>query len=221
SISLANLGSDFGVVGNEAVSSTSTGRAYGLEFLYQQKLFKGFYGVVAYTFVRSEFLDKNSKYVASSWDSKHIVSLTGGKRFKKGWEIGARWLFSGGSPYTPYDVSTSSIKQVWDVTGQGILDYNQLNTQREANYHQLNVRVDKKLYLKKFNLNFYLDIQNLYGYKTKVAPLLLLVKDENGQPLTDPNDPTRYQTKLIENTSGIVQPTIGFIVEFITKKKVK
>jgi len=26
---------------------------------------------------------------------------------------------------------------------------------------------------------------------------------------------------LIENTSGIVQPTIGFIVEFITKKKVK
>ncbi len=221
SISLANLGSDFGVVGNEAVSSTSTGRAYGLEFLYQQKLFKGFYGVVAYTFVRSEFLDKNANYVPSSWDSKHIVSLTGGKRFKKGWEVGARWLFSGGSPYTPYDVSTSSIKQVWDVTGQGLLNYNQLNTQREANYHQLNVRVDKKLYLKKFNLNFYLDIQNVYGYKTKVAPLLLLVKDENGQPLTDPNDPTRYQTKLIENTSGIVQPTIGFIVEFITKKKVK
>ena len=221
SISLANLGSDFGVVGNEAVSSTSTGRAYGLEFLYQQKLFKGFYGVVAYTFVRSEFLDKNAIYVPSSWDSKHIVSLTGGKRFKKGWEVGARWLFSGGSPYTPYDISTSSIKQVWDVTGQGILNYNQLNTQRESNYHQLNVRVDKKLYLKKFNLNFYLDIQNVYAYKTKVAPLLLLVKDANGQPLTDPNDPTRYQTKLIENTSGIVQPTIGFIVEFITKKKIK
>jgi len=219
SISLANLGSDFGVIGNESITSTSEGRSYGLEFLYQQKLFKGFYGVVAYTFVRSEFLDKSNKYVPTAWDSRHIISLTGGKRFNKGWELGMRWLFSGGSPYTPFDIATSSLKQVWDVTGTGVLNYGLLNTEREAAFHQLNVRVDKKVFLDKFNLNFYLDIQNLYGYKTRVAPLLLLAKDENGVPLTDPNDPTRYQTKLVENTSGIVQPTIGIIVEFTLKKK--
>ena len=218
SISLANLGSDFGVIGNEAINSTSNGRSYGTEFLYQQKLFKGFYGIVAYTFVRSEFEDKNGEYVPSSWDSRHIVSLTAGKRFGNNWELGMRWLFSTGSPFTPYDISTSSLKQVWDVTGQGLLDYNLLNTQRESNYHQLNIRVDKKIFLDKFNLNFYLDIQNAYGYETRVAPILLLVKDENGVPLTDPNDPTRYQTKLIENTSGIVQPTIGIIVEFTIRK---
>lgn len=218
SISLANLGSDFGVIGNEAITSTSKGRAYGLEFLYQQKLFKGYYGIVAYTYVRSEFLDKNQQYVPSSWDSRHIVSLTGGKRFKKNWELGMRWLFTTGSPYTPIDIYTSSLKQVWDVTGQGILNYGLLNTEREASFHQLNVRVDKKFFLEKFNLNFYLDIQNLYGYQTEVAPLLLLVKDEAGQPLTDPNDPTRYQTKLVRNTSGIVQPTIGIIVEFKLKR---
>jgi hypothetical protein len=218
SISLANLGSDFGVIGNEAINSTSAGRSYGTEFLYQQKLFKGYYGIVAYTFVRSEFENRNGEFVPSSWDSRHIVSLTGGKRFGKGWELGMRWLFTTGSPFTPFDISTSSLKQVWDVTGQGLLDYNLLNTQRESNFHQLNVRVDKKIFLDKFNLNFYLDIQNLYGYKTKVAPILLLVKDENGVPLTDPNDPTRYQTKLIENTSGIVQPTIGIIVEFTVRK---
>jgi 2-hydroxychromene-2-carboxylate isomerase len=66
-----------------------------------------------------------------------------------------------------------------------------------------------------------LDIQNAYGYKTKVAPILLLVKDANGNPVTDPTDPSKYQTKFIENTSGIVQPTLGIIVEFNTKKKVK
>jgi hypothetical protein len=44
-------------------------------------------------------------------------------------------------------------------------------------------------------------------------------KDANGVPVTDPNDPTRYKTKLIENTSGIVQPTIGIIVEFAAKKR--
>jgi hypothetical protein len=218
-LSLANLGTSFGVVGNEAVTSTSSGRSYGVEFLYQQKLIKGFYGIVAYTFVTSEFKDKNNQYVPSSWDSKSIVSLTAGKRFKKGWELGLRWLFSGGSPYTPYDVATSSLKQVWDVNGQGIPNYNLLNTQRESAYHQLNVRVDKKFYFEKFSMNFYLDIQNLYGHKTTVAPILLVVKDSNGQPLTDPNDPTRYQTKLINQTSGIVQPTIGIILELSAKKK--
>lgn len=221
SISLANVGSDFGVVGNEEVRSISEGRAYGLEFLYQQKMVKGFYGILAYTFVNSEFKDKNGSYVASSWDSRHIVSLTGGKRFKKGWEIGLRWAFSGGTPYTPYDIETSSLKSSWDVNGRGLLNYNQLNTAREANFHQLNVRVDKKIYLQKFSMNFYLDIQNLYGYKTKVAPLLLVERDENGNLMTDPTNPTKYKTKLVENTSGIIQPSIGIIIEFTAKKKFK
>ena len=219
SLCLANIGSDFGVVGNEAVRSQSMGRSYGFEFLYQQKLFKGFYAVVAYTFVKSEFQDKLGNYVPTAWDSRNIVSLTGGKRFKNGWEIGMRWLFSGGSPYTPYDVANSSLKQNWDINGFGLLDYNKLNTMRESNYHQLNVRVDKKLFLDKFNLNFYLDIQNAYGHKTILAPTLLVVTDAAGAPVTDPNDPTRYQTKYIENASGIVQPTIGIIIEFAAKKK--
>ncbi|TNF48464.1 MAG: TonB-dependent receptor [Bacteroidetes bacterium] len=221
SISLANLGSDFGIIGNEEISSISTGRSYGAEFLYQQKLYKGYYGIVAYTFVTSEFKDKDDQYVASSWDSRHSVSLTGGKRFKKGWEIGLRWLFSTGAPYTPYDIATSSLKQVWDLRGQGVLDYNRLNTERESSFHQLNFRVDKKIYLQKINMDFYLDIQNMYGYKTTVAPTLLLQKDEQGNPLTDPNDPNRYLTKEVANTSGIVQPTIGVVIEFTTKKKVK
>ncbi len=218
SISLANIGSDFGVIGNEAVSSTSSGRSYGAEFLYQQKLYKGFYAVLAYTWVRSEFLNKNNVYVPTSWDSRHIVSLTGGKRFKNGWEFGMRWLFSGGAPYTPFDIATSSLITNWNINGVGLLDYNQLNTQRESSFHQLNIRVDKKLYLKQFNMNFYLDIQNLYGYKATLAPILLIETDANNQPVIDPNDPSRYQTKLIENVSGIVQPTIGIIVEFVTKK---
>jgi hypothetical protein len=221
SLSLANVGSDFGVVGNEAVKSISEGRTYGFEFLYQQKMFKGYYAILAYTFVNSEFKDKNGSYVPTSWDSKHIVSFTGGKIFKKGWQFGFRWLYSGGSPYTPYDIPTSSLKQNWDINGLGLLDYNQLNTEREAAFHQLNVRVDKKIFLEKFSMNFYLDIQNLYGYKTKVAPILLVEKDSNGVPITDPNDPTCYKTKLIENTSGIVQPTIGIILEFAAKRAKK
>jgi hypothetical protein len=51
-----------------------------------------------------------------------------------------------------------------------------------------------------------------------LAPILLVETDANNQPVLDPNDPTRYQTKLLENASGLLQPTLGIIIEFITKK---
>jgi hypothetical protein len=164
--------------------------------------------------VISEFKNKNDEYVPTAWDSRHIVSLTGGKRFKKGWELGMRWLFSGGSPYTPYDIETSSLISNWNINGVGLLDYSRLNTEREASFHQLNVRLDKKLFLDKFNMNFYLDIQNLYGYKTKVAPILLVETDAAGAPVIDPNDPTRYKTKLIENIKNQLKSLMASEVKF-------
>ena len=45
-IALANLGADFGVVGNEEVTFDAEGRAYGMEVLLQQRLYKGYYGLL-------------------------------------------------------------------------------------------------------------------------------------------------------------------------------
>lgn len=221
SISLANIGGDFGVVGNEAVSSTSKGRSVGGEFLYQQKLIKGFYGLLAYTFVRSEFQNKVGEYVPSAWDSRHILSMSVGKSFKKGWDIGVRWRYSGGAPYTPYDIQTSSLQQVWDVNGRGVFDYNQLNGRRLGSFHQLDIRVDKKFFFPRWSLNFYLDIQNVYNYQAELTPILTVVRDENGQPVVDPNNPNAYLTEQLTNYTGTVLPTIGIIIEFTAKKKSK
>jgi hypothetical protein len=66
-ISLANLGGDFGVIGSEAVTSSSQGRSYGLEFLAHQKLNGSIYGMLSYTWVRSEFKNVNGSYIPSSF----------------------------------------------------------------------------------------------------------------------------------------------------------
>lgn len=214
-ISLANLGADFGVIGNEPVESNSEGRAYGLEFLVQQRLFNDFYGIAAVTLVRSEFTNPNTEgFIPSSWDNKFIVSLTGGKRFQKNWEIGARWRFLGGTPYTPFDLEESSLISNWDLRNAGILDYTQINAIRLDPFHQLDLRVDKKYFFDRWNLNWYIDIQNLYNFQAEQAPILIPVRDNSGNILVDPVDPTRYQLKLIENPAGNVLPTVGIIVEF-------
>jgi hypothetical protein len=213
SISLANLGADFGIIGNAPVNSSSKGRSYGAEFLLQQKLYNGFYGLLSYTWVRSEFEDKNGKLVPSSWDSQHLVSLTGGKRFDKNWELGVRWLFTGGAPFTPYNLQATVRKENWDVRPFGIPDYNQLNTGRVKPFHQLDLRIDKKYFFSKWSLDLYFDVQNAYNYVTEFEDNIDVVKDSNGQPIEDPGKPGFYQPKFIQNTYGNVLPTIGIIVE--------
>jgi len=82
SVTLANLGADYGIIGNEPAVPTSKGRAFGLEFLAQQRLFKGFYGIASYTLGKTEFEDKNGDFIPSSWDARHIANLTLGKKFE-------------------------------------------------------------------------------------------------------------------------------------------
>lgn len=214
-IALANLGADFGVIGNEPVLSNAEGLAYGLEFLVQQRLLNDFYGIAALTLVRSEFTNPNTDgFVPSSWDNKIIVSLTAGKRFGKNWEIGSRWRFLGGTPYTPYDLDASGLISNWSLRGQGILNFNQINGVRLPAFHQLDLRLDKKYYFKNWNLNWYVDIQNAYNFQAKQTPLLVPIRNTEGSILIDPNDPARYQLKELKNTAGTLLPTVGIIVEF-------
>ncbi|GEO21507.1 TonB-dependent receptor [Cyclobacterium qasimii] len=213
-IALANLGADFGVIGNEPVTSDAKGRAYGLELLAQQRLFKGFYGIAALTLVRSEFTNPSTGYLPSSWDNRFIVSLTAGKRFKRDWEIGARWRFLGGTPYTPYDLESSSLRANWDLFSRGQLDYTRINGERLKSFHQLDLRVDKKYFYNKWNLNLYFDIQNAYNFQAEQQANLIPQRNDQDGFVVNPDDPSRYLIREVANPAGTVLPTVGVIVEF-------
>ncbi len=214
SISLANLGGDFGVIGNEPAVSNSDGRSYGVELLLQQKLSTSVYGILSYTFVRSEFNNKDGNPVPSTWDNQHILNITAGKKLKKNWEIGFKFRLLGGAPYTPYDKNLSAIKSIWDVNQQGIPDWLRLNQERNPLTHALDIRLDKKWFFKKWLLNAYLDVQNVYNFQAETQAFLTLEYDQAGNPVTDPNNTNAYQLKEIENTSGTVLPSIGLMIEF-------
>ena len=213
-ISLANLGAGFGVVGNEEVTSTSEGRAYGFEVLLQKKSYSGLYGILSYTYVRSEFKDSTNEYIPSSWDNRNLLTATGGKKFNKNWELGAKFRLVGGQPYTPYDYEASADIANYNVNNSGILDYSELNTLRFDLYQQLDVRVDKTWYWKHFSLNLYLDVQNILGSTSQEQGFLIPQTDADGNSLIDPSDPSKYLLEEVENTSGTVLPKIGVIMDF-------
>ena len=169
---------------------------------------------MAYTLVRSEFTDKTETFMPSAWDNIHIINMTLGKKFKRDWEIGLKFRFSGGSPYTPYDMTSSALKSVWDIRQQGVFDWNRLNEERYPFIHAIDIRIDKKWFFKKWSLNLYADVQNVYNFKADVQPYVNVYKDLNGIPLTDPNNPMAYQTYLISNSSGTVLPSLGVMIDF-------
>lgn len=213
SISLANLGADFGVIGNEAIVSKSAGRAYGIEFQSRIANSNKFNMNVSYTLVRSEFEDKNGEYVVSSWDSKHLLVITSTRNLKRNWRIGMRWRFVGGLPYTPYDMERSSFIEAWNANNGPYFDNDRLNSKRFSPFHQLDVRVDKVYYLKNITAKFYIDIQNFYNFKNKEQDIIIRETDELGNFLTT-NNGTHYDLKRVKNNSGTILPTIGIILEF-------
>ena len=210
-IALANLGADFGVVGNEAVSFDGVGRAYGAELLVQQRLNRGFYGLLAYTFVRSEF-EQPGGWVPSSWDNRHILSATGGKKWESGWELGSRLLISGGLPYTPIDPQSFSVEQ-WDFYGRPLPDYSALNSQRNGAFHQLDIRVDRKWFFERWSLDVFFEVQNATGAAVPQPPVNDVVRNPlTGAPVLAA-DPNFYDSRALDPSSGTVLPALGIIVE--------
>ena len=219
-ISLANQGQEFGSVGNEEVRSIGEGQTYGFEIFVQQKLVKNIFYVVSYTYVRSLFSGTDGQLIPSAWDSQHLLSSTFGWNFgkNKDWKLGLKYRFSGGVPYTPFDLAAS--QQVYAVTGNGVLDFSAVNSERLRAFNQLDFRLDKIWNLKKVSFDFYVDIQNILGFSQETPAFYTFERNEDntgfattdGQPLA--TDGSNAIPILIPNDQATVTPTIGVIFEF-------
>jgi hypothetical protein len=213
SVPLSSKSADYGIFGDEELTSSSKGRAYGVEVLARLKEFKKTNLVLSYTYVRSEFMGNNSDWIPSSWDNKHLLNLTATKVFRRNWELGVKWRIVGGAPYSPYDVEKSSYKAIWDLQGRAYTDYSRFNTLRLKAFHQLDLRVDKQYFFSGWSLMLYMDVQNVYNHKADQPSLLVRETDATKVPLTDPSNPLKYQLKYINAEAGTVLPTIGIIIE--------
>lgn len=213
SIPLASKGTDYGVLGNEAVTSTATGRAYGLELMGRWYNYKGLTFIASYTYVRSEFKDgRNSgKYIPSAWDNRHLFTFSGTYALPKHWDVGAKFRIVGGAPYTPYDVEKSSYVEAWDASGSLYYDYSRFNSERLKPFSQLDIRVDKTFYFKKVMLGLYIDIQNILNTKYREQDVYI----KTGRILNPdaPKNQQRYELKPVERETGVLLPSIGIIIE--------
>lgn len=221
SVCLANKGTDYVAVGDEPVKSKGEGRSYGIELMVRTQELFGIVASLAYTFYFTEFkeldsrLEPHGKYIPGSWDDRHILTLTATRKFRKNWDFGLKWRYVGRAPYTPWDEETSSVITAWDVKRQPYLDYTRFNAKRLPAFHQLDLRIDKSFYFKKWSLTFYADVENVYNYKAKGPDILVPEENPDGSYVKDPNREGHYRMRYIRNTiGGTVLPAIGIMIDF-------
>ena len=61
--------------------------------------------------------------------------------------------------------------------------------------------------------NIIIDITNLTNVQLDDKPIFVLDRDAAGNKQIDPNDPSKYKTKLLSDKSGSLLSTIGIIIE--------
>jgi hypothetical protein len=203
-VSLANLGSDFEVFGNEPVVTNGRGRTWGLETSYQQKLYKNFYLIAAHTWFKSEFAPGNGRYLSSLWDNRHLVSLTGGYKLPRNWEVAFRFRYAHETPFIPVDVAASE-----STYPAFVFQYDRINSSRLNSFNQTDIRIDRKWNFNGFSLQAFLEIQNVLNSNLPDAPRYGWDRDEAGII----QEPRRLvEIRSVDNSA--VLPSFGFVVDF-------
>ena len=212
-IPLTCKGNDYGVIGNELLTSTAQGRSYGAELLLKWLIAKKLNLASSFTLFKSEYRNnKESEYIASAWDNRFIFNLRGTYNLPRHWSVGMKVSCIGGAPYTPYDADKSSLVTAWNAQGKPYYDYTRYNEERLPAFTQVDIRIDKTFYLKRCMLGFYIDLQNIAGSKLKQADVLMstgVIKNPDA-PIAE----QRYVMKSVKQESGTLLPTLGITFEY-------
>ncbi|TGN13129.1 TonB-dependent receptor plug domain-containing protein [Leptospira ilyithenensis] len=161
----------------------------------------------------------NSKEQLATWDRTHVVNVIYGWRFTEEYQIGGRWSYLTSVPYQPitgddggrYSNPLNGLTY-WNPTYSNnpySSDYG--NVKRGADYHRLDVRIDKFENYSWGYVNWYVEIVNLYLRKNTNGEGF-----DNSRPFSATN-PTPSQTfGTLELPGGTVIPffNIGMEVHF-------
>lgn len=139
------------------LQNTGSGYAQGVELSLQKKFTNGFVGSASYSYSVSRRQDAAaSAEYDFEYDRPHIINLLAGMELGEGWQIGAKFQFASGNPYTP----------VVGVVKKGGIYYlvdGPVNSARYPDYHKLDIRVDKQFVLNGWSLTAYIDLWNVYN----------------------------------------------------------
>jgi TonB family protein len=157
-------------------TNLGAGRVYGGELMLKYKPDEYFFGWLAYTLSRSVRQDEpDGEVYLYEFDQTHNLTVLGSFRIGRGWEIGARFRLASGRLMTPGvcdpdddGCDASSINSIYHAASASYLAFVATGDEQERLplAHQLDLRVDKTWTFEAWKLSWYVDLQNVYNYRS-------------------------------------------------------
>jgi len=165
--------------------SKGKGYAKGIELFLQKKMTHNYHFTISYAYsIPWGYDPRHKRYYNWDYDYRHVFTFISGMHFdlrNKPWyrtmrasllykifawllpfgdqvDIGIRWRYLGGRPYTEPLYYTHLRKWIVDET---VL----INTHRYPEYHRLDFRLDRRFMFKGWNIVTYFDVMNVYARK--------------------------------------------------------
>lgn len=149
------------------------GRIYGMEIMLRKALVDRWFGWISYTLSKSERNDYPARSVQrtadgvitrgpDAWydydfDQTNILTMIGGYRLPRDFEVSGRFQHVTGNPYTPYALAVQDL----DSDSWAPIQTGAKNTARLGAYTALDLRADKLFTFKYWQLEVYLDLLNV------------------------------------------------------------
>jgi len=179
---------------SDLLINTGNGYAQGIEFSLQKKFTDGFVGSASYSYSISKRRDYESTSLYNfEYDRPHIINLIFGLEIGAGWQIGAKFQYASGNPYTPVIGVIEKNNSFFVVDGE-------INSARYPDYHKLDLRIDKQFIFDSWSFSVYLDLWNVFNRDNIIS--YSFRAEPNGTITTNP----RYDF-------GIT-PILGFTAKF-------
>ena len=141
------------------------GFAQGTEVFLRHRAGDRFLGWGSYTYGLSKRRDRPEEpYRYYSFDQTHVATLAATYRLTPTWEIGVKWQYRTGNPYTPVEGAT---QQTDPRNGESIYipNYVETNSGRLPPYHRLDVKLNKAFRFKSWEMSLFLELLNAYNRK--------------------------------------------------------
>ena len=140
------------------------GYSRGAEFYMQLKSTSGFFGWLSYTYSVSKRREgRTTSLRPFEFDRPHSISLVANYSFGSDWQIGARYRYASGSPYTP--VLSASHES---ATGRWYPILGERNSGRYPAYNRLDVRATRRFNLEAMTLNVYMELLNVFNQRNVI-----------------------------------------------------
>lgn len=196
------------------IEKNGKGLNYGIELFVQKKLGKttGWIGVTASRAERTFATVNEGKTFPFKYDRLLDISIAANHRLKKNIVLSATWTFGSGYPIT-------LAKEYYNINGEDILVYSDMNSFRMRDYHRLDVSANFHKQTKWGERTWSVSIFNLYNrqnpyyyyYKREQNPIQI---SSNGYTFSSiPGELKLYQRSLFS-----FFPSISYSFKFKNQK---